>query len=64
MGPAIRRARPIWSSLMSRNNLIYLILGALVVIVVVLGYIVYDQSQQPDGVEIQIGPDGVSVEGQ
>lgn len=49
---------------MSRNNLLYLILGALIVIVVVFGYIIYQQNQEPEGLEIQIGPDGISVEGQ
>jgi hypothetical protein len=48
----------------SRNNLLYLLVGALIVVVAVLGYVLYDQNKEPEGVEIQIGPDGISVQEQ
>ncbi len=46
---------------MSRNVL-YLIIGALVVVTGVLGYWYYQDQQQPKGVEIKIGDGGVSIE--
>lgn len=47
---------------MPRNGL-YVLVGALLVAVVGLGIYVYQEESKPDGVEIQIGKDGVSVEG-
>jgi hypothetical protein len=46
---------------MDRNNLVYLIIGALVVAVIVLGYQRYEDRNQ--GLHITIGPNGASVEG-
>ncbi|MET0746881.1 MAG: hypothetical protein ABWY49_01700 [Rhizobium sp.] len=47
---------------MNRSNGLYLIIGALIVAVVVLGAYVYHEKQKPDGVELTIGKNGVSVE--
>ncbi|MGC4406758.1 MULTISPECIES: hypothetical protein [Rhizobium] len=47
---------------MSRNNGLYLIIGALVVAVFGLGIYVYQEEQKPDGVELRIGESGVSIE--
>ena len=47
---------------MSRNNGLYLIIGALVVAVIGLGTYVYQEEQKPDGVELTIGQNGVSIE--
>ena len=47
---------------MSRNNGLYLIIGALVVAVIGLGIYVYPEERKPDGVELRIGENGVSVE--
>jgi hypothetical protein len=47
---------------MDRPNLIYFIVGALVVAVVVLSYQHYEDRKQ--GLHINIGPNGASVEGQ
>lgn len=47
---------------MQRNNGLYLIIGALAVAVIGLGIYVYQEESKPDGVEISIGQDGVSVE--
>jgi hypothetical protein len=44
------------------RNVLYLIIGALAVAAAVLGYMVY-QEEQKSGVEINVGKDGVSVEG-
>lgn len=44
------------------RNLLYLGIGALVVVAVVLGYTVYQDRQNAGGVEIQFGEGGVSIE--
>ena len=43
-------------------NLRYLIVGALVVVVIVLAYQLYQARKQPEGVQINVGPGGVSIE--
>jgi len=45
---------------MSRNVL-FLIIGALAVGVAVLVYNLYQEKKQPDGVQINIGPDGLKI---
>jgi hypothetical protein len=45
----------------SRNNIIYLVAGALVV-VVILGYQLYQDRKQPEGVRIDLSPNGMSIE--
>lgn len=47
---------------MNRNNGLFLIIGALVVVVVGLGAYVYNEESKPKGVELSIGQDGVKVE--
>ena len=44
------------------RNVLYIVVAALVVVVLVLGYMVYQDRQQPDGIRIELGEDGVSVE--
>ena len=44
------------------RNMLYLILGALIVAVAVLGYNLYQEKKQPEGVQINIGPGGISVD--
>jgi predicted negative regulator of RcsB-dependent stress response len=46
---------------MTRNNIIYLIVGALVVAVAVLGYQLYQDRHQPQGLNINVGPNGLSI---
>lgn len=46
----------------SRSNLLYLLIGALVVVVVGMGYYIYHEKQQEKGVELKIGEQGVSIE--
>lgn len=46
---------------MSRN-ILYVAVGALVVIVAVVGYQLYKERQKPSGIEISIGKGGVSIE--
>jgi hypothetical protein len=47
---------------MSRSNLLYLVIGALVVVACVLGYFLYDAKKEPKGVNINIGPKGLSID--
>jgi hypothetical protein len=47
---------------MSRN-LLYLICGVFGVAVVILGYQVYQDRQKPNGVEIKIDDNGISIQG-
>ncbi len=48
---------------MSRNNIIYLILGALVIAVAGLSYQLYQDRHPPQGMQINIGPGGLSIQG-
>jgi hypothetical protein len=44
------------------RNILYLIIGALVVVVAVLGYNVYQTKKQPEGLQINVGPNGLKIE--
>ena len=46
---------------MTRNGL-YLIIGALVVVTGVSGYLYYQERQQTAGIDISVGKSGISVE--
>ena len=45
------------------NNILYLIIGALVIAVAVLSYQVYQDRHQPEGLHINVGPGGLSIQG-
>jgi RsiW-degrading membrane proteinase PrsW (M82 family) len=47
---------------MTPRNLLYLVVGALIVVVAVLGYQVYQDRKKPDGVQVNIGSGGLSIE--
>lgn len=47
---------------MNRSNGLYLVIGALVVLVIGLGVYVYQEESKPDGVELSIGRDGVKIQ--
>jgi RsiW-degrading membrane proteinase PrsW (M82 family) len=47
---------------MSRGNILYLVVGALIVVVAVLGYRLYEDKKQPEGVNINLGPGGISIQ--
>jgi hypothetical protein len=40
----------------------YLVIGALVVAVAVMGYQLYQDRKQPEGTRIDLGPNGVKIE--
>jgi hypothetical protein len=49
-------------AIMSRSNILYLVVGVLVVAVAVLGYQLYQDKKKPEGVNINLGPGGISIE--
>jgi predicted negative regulator of RcsB-dependent stress response len=44
------------------RNVLFLIVGALLAVVAILSYKVYEDHRQPKGVQLNIGPGGISVE--
>lgn len=48
---------------MSRTNTLYLAIGALVIVVAVLGYQLYQDRHPPEGLDIRVGPGGLSIQG-
>ena len=48
---------------MTRTNILYLIVGALVIVVAALSYQLYQDRRKPaEGVHIDIGPGGMTIE--
>ncbi|HEY0233541.1 MAG TPA: hypothetical protein VGC86_00585 [Afipia sp.] len=47
---------------MMNRNVLYALLGALIVAVAVLGYNLYQERKEPQGLQINIGPGGVKVQ--
>jgi hypothetical protein len=43
------------------RNVLFLIIGALIVAVSVLGYNLYQTKKEPDGLQINVGPDGLKI---
>ena len=46
----------------ANRNILYLIVGALIVAVGVLGYNLYQTKKQPEGVQINVGPSGLKIQ--
>ena len=44
------------------RNTLYLVIGALAVVVAVLGYQLYQERKEPEGVQINVGPGGIKIE--
>lgn len=44
------------------KNALYMIIGALIVVVAGFSYYAYQEEQQPDGVEIRLDSGGLSIE--
>jgi hypothetical protein len=52
-----------WRTQMPGNrNLMFLIIGALIVVVGLLGYNLYEAKKEPKGVQINVGPDGLKIQ--
>jgi len=58
----LEQASP-WNHRMSgKRNVLYLIIGVLIVAVGVLGYNLYQAKKQPEGLQINVGPNGLKIE--
>jgi predicted negative regulator of RcsB-dependent stress response len=44
------------------RNVLYLIIGALIIAVAVFGYALYQERQKTAGIDINIGKSGISIE--
>jgi hypothetical protein len=55
VAPALERRMP------DNKNVLYLIIGVLLVAVGVLSYNLYQARQQPEGLQINVGPDGLKI---
>ena len=44
------------------RNILFLLIGALIVGVGVLGYELYREKKEPSGVQINLGPGGLKIE--
>ena len=44
------------------RNTLYLIIGTLAVAVAVLGYQLYQERKEPQGMQINVGPGGILIE--
>ncbi|MGL4263501.1 MAG: hypothetical protein ACRCV5_15420 [Afipia sp.] len=47
---------------MDNRNILYAVVGALVIAVAVLGYKVYQDNKKPQGLQINVGPDGLKIQ--
>ena len=45
----------------NNRNVLYLLIGVLAIAVGVLGYNLYEAKKQPEGVQINLGPDGLKI---
>jgi predicted negative regulator of RcsB-dependent stress response len=46
----------------ANRNVLFLIIGALIVVIGVLGYSLYEAKQEPIGMQINVGPDGLKIQ--
>ena len=44
------------------RNLLYVVIGVLVVATVVVGYLLYQERQKTTGIDINVGNSGVSIQ--
>jgi hypothetical protein len=44
------------------RNTLYVIVGVLVIVIAVLGWQLYQDRKEPKGVQINVGPSGISIE--
>jgi hypothetical protein len=49
-------SRPMETRMPGNRNILYLIIGALIVAVGVLGYNLYQVKKEPEGLQINVGP--------
>lgn len=56
------RNQRVEGNILNRSNGLYFVIGALLVVVVGLGAYIYREESKPEGVELSIGQNGISVE--
>jgi hypothetical protein len=49
--------------MLANRNVLFFIIGALIVVVGVLSYNIYQDRKQPEGLQVNIGPNGVKIQG-
>jgi hypothetical protein len=49
--------------MVGNRNILFLLIGALIVAVVVLSYNLYQERKRPEGLQINVGPNGLKVQG-
>ena len=47
---------------MTNRNILYAVIGALVIACAALGYKVYQDNKEPKGLQINVGPNGLKIE--
>jgi hypothetical protein len=52
----------IGATMSGNRNILYLIIGALIVGIGVLGYNLYAVKKEPSGLQINVGPDGLKIQ--
>jgi hypothetical protein len=55
-------SRPVETPMPANRNVMYLIIGALIVAVGVLGYNLYQTKKEPEGLQINVGPSGLKIQ--
>ena len=55
-------SRPLETPMPVNRNIMYLIIGALIVAVGVLGYNLYQTKKEPEGLQINLGPSGLKIQ--
>jgi hypothetical protein len=62
----IRRSHVVESRMADKvsdnKNVLYLIIGVLIVAVAVLSFNLYQAKKQPEGLQINVGPDGLKIQ--
>jgi hypothetical protein len=59
---ARRDLAPMETRMPANRNILYLLIGALIVAVGVLGYNLYQTKKQPEGLQINVGPNGLKIQ--
>ena len=60
--PATRFRAPMETRMPGNRNILFLIIGALIVAVGVLGYNLYQTKKEPEGLQINVGPNGLKIQ--
>ena len=55
-------SRPMETPMPGNRNILFLIIGALIVAVGVLGYNLYQTKKEPEGLQINLGPNGLKIQ--